>query len=256
MRNIAVAATVGVEQPAHHTSERPFDHVVETLALAIVSGRLAEGALVPNEAELGPNIVVSRTAYREAVKFLSAKGLIEARPRSGTRVRSRDNWNLLDPDILDWTLRAGATVEFVRELFELRATVEPRAARLAAARRSEVQLEALRQAMHDMETLEPFSPQCVAADIRFHEILFQSSANRALASIKPVVAITILWSLGVKQDTDDGEFRRALRDHWRILRAVEAGDGAIAEAQSVILIEDSLRATELALTQRGAIAAK
>lgn len=256
MRDVAVAATAGVEQAAHPASERPFDHVVETLALAIVSGRLAQGALVPNEAELGPNIVVSRTAYREAVKFLSAKGLIEARPRSGTRVRSRDNWNLLDPDILDWTLRAGATVDFVRELFELRATVEPRAARLAAARRSDAQLAALHQAMHDMEALVPFSPRCVAADIRFHEILFEASANRALASIKPVVAITILWSLGVKRESDDGEFRRALRDHWRILRAVEAGDGAIAEAQSVILIQDSLQATELALSRRETISAK
>jgi DNA-binding FadR family transcriptional regulator len=238
------------DRPTAPANERPFDQVVETIAIGIVSGRFAAGDIIPNEAELDGH-VVSRTAYREAIKFLSAKGLIEAKPRSGTRVRPRQDWNLLDPDILEWTLRGGATVDFVRDLFELRSTIEPRAARLAAERRSEEQLIELRDALQRMHALVPFTPGCVGADIRFHEILFEASGNRALACLKPVVATTIRGSLNIKKATDRGEFRRSLQDHRRIYKAVAMRDAAMAEAQSIVLIFDSLRTTQDALEERG-----
>lgn len=247
MRDAALKLIDEREEMTARGPDRPFDQVVETIALGIVSGRFAAGEVLPNEAALGDNVVVSRTAYREAIKYLSAKGLIEAKPRSGTRVRPRHDWNLLDPEILDWALRGGATLDFVRDLFELRCTIEPRAARLAAERRTTAHLAELKDALDRMHRLKPFSPECVRADIRFHELLFEASGNRALVSLKSIVATTILWSLKVKEATDNGEFRRALHDHKRIYRAIDAGDGLLAEAQSIILITDSLGATETAL---------
>src|SRR5205814_6667461 len=77
---------------------------------------------------------VSRTILREAVKVLAAKGLIEVRPRTGIRVRPRDEWNLVDPDLLGWLCEAGVDDLFIRDLCEVRAIVEPAAAELAAAR--------------------------------------------------------------------------------------------------------------------------
>jgi len=96
-----------------------FTQVTQRLAVAIVSGELPVGALVPNEDSLGAEIVASRTAYREAMRFLAGKGLIEAKPRSGTRVAPRSAWHLLDPDVLRWSLSAAANEEFIRDLFEL-----------------------------------------------------------------------------------------------------------------------------------------
>ncbi|TIV43970.1 MAG: FadR family transcriptional regulator, partial [Mesorhizobium sp.] len=58
--------------------------------------------LLPREDDLCAMLGVSRTSVREAVKVLSAKGLVEARRRAGVRVLPRDNWRLLDPVVLGW----------------------------------------------------------------------------------------------------------------------------------------------------------
>ena len=90
---------------------RLHDQVVDHLGQAIVHAELAPGATLPNEADLGTQLGVSRTVIREAVKVLAAKGLIEVRPKTGTRVLSRDQWNLLDPDVLAWQHQDGAARE-------------------------------------------------------------------------------------------------------------------------------------------------
>ncbi|TAF73525.1 MAG: FadR family transcriptional regulator, partial [Curvibacter sp.] len=112
-------------------------------------------------------LAVSRTALREAVKVLAAKGLLEARPRIGTRVRTKDQWNLLDPDILAWRCATGVDADFLRHLTELREIIEPSAAALAATSRSPEQLEAIAQALRTMETATSIA-QWVQADLEFH----------------------------------------------------------------------------------------
>ena len=94
---------------------------------------------------------MSRSAYREAVQVLSAKGLVESRPKTGTRVLPRNRWNLLDPDVLAWAFSGEPDIHFVRSLFELRAIVEPAAARLAAERRDKVDLKEMRDALADFK---------------------------------------------------------------------------------------------------------
>jgi GntR family transcriptional regulator, galactonate operon transcriptional repressor len=228
-------------------SDRRFNQIVDQIAVGIVSGRYPTGSVLPNESTLERTLPVSRTAYREAIKYLSAKGLIEAKPKSGTRVRPRDDWNLLDPDILRWSLQGGATIEFVRDLFELRRSIEPDAARLAAARRTDVQLAAIEAALILMETLRPMSSASIAADIAFHERIFEATGNRALACLKNIVATTILWSQNVKRSIGVAEYMRSLRDHRRIYEAIAARDGELAAAHSVRLVADALEATELAM---------
>lgn len=231
-------------------SDRLFGQVVDRLALGIVTGRYPTGSLLPNESTLGHDIAVSRTAYREAIKFLTAKGLIEAKPKSGTRVRPQSDWNLLDPDILRWSLQGGVTIAFVRDLFELRRCIEPDATRLAAQRRSDAELAAIASALHDMQTLPPLSMASIAADIAFHERIFEASGNRALTCLKSVVATTILWSLRVKKAADNGAFVRSIAEHSRIYEAIAARDGVLAAAHSVALITGALTETEWALSRR------
>jgi DNA-binding FadR family transcriptional regulator len=71
---------------------------------------------------------------REAIKVLAAKGLVESRPKTGTRVRAPESWNLLDPDVLAWQQEGTPQPVFLRKLTEVRLIVEPAAAELAAQR--------------------------------------------------------------------------------------------------------------------------
>jgi GntR family transcriptional regulator, galactonate operon transcriptional repressor len=247
-----VIALLGDLTVTHNpASERPFDQVLDRLAVGIVSGRYPSGALLPNETSLGADLAVSRTAYREALKFLTAKGLIEAKPKAGTRVRPQSDWNLLDPDILRWSLQGGVTLAMVRDLFELRRCVEPDATRLAAQRRTEADLSAIRAEVERMETLAPLTNASIAADIAFHERIFEATGNRALACLKSVVAATVLWSLRIKRAADNGAFVRSIADHRRIYEAIAARDGELAAALSVTLVTSALSETEWALSLRG-----
>lgn len=105
--------------------------LVQQLGQMIVSGDLgADRPLVPEE--IGQRFEVSRTVVRESLRVLEAKGLVSARPNVGTRVRPVSDWNLLDPDIIEWRAFGPQRDDQRRELNEMRWTIEPLAARLAA----------------------------------------------------------------------------------------------------------------------------
>ena len=113
--------------------------VLWDLGFAIVSGQYAEGSILPPDTELLDQFRVSRTVLREALKTLSAKGLIEARARIGTRILPRNRWNLFDADVLAWHFELGPEVSFLQSLAEVRIGIEIEAAALAAERRTEGQ---------------------------------------------------------------------------------------------------------------------
>src|SRR5262249_28543630 len=125
--------------------------IVHTIGRQILRGDLRPGDPVPTPHDLP----ASRTALREAIKVLAAKGLVEARPKTGTRVRSRDAWNLLDPDVLAWRQDGAPPLRFVRSVTELRAIIEPGAAALAATRATTADLAAMERAYLDMEAAVP-----------------------------------------------------------------------------------------------------
>jgi DNA-binding transcriptional MocR family regulator len=72
--------------------------IVHAIGRSIVNGDIRPGDQLPNAA----TVRASRGVVREAVKVLAAKGLVVSRPRTGTRVRPPESWNLLDPDVLAW----------------------------------------------------------------------------------------------------------------------------------------------------------
>src|SRR6478735_40212 len=133
--------TDGAMPPAHirtprGTGRRLRGAVAYKLGTAILSGDFAPGDILSSEVEFSEALDVSRSAYREAIQVLTAKGLVESRPKMGTRVLPRSRWNLLDPDVLAWAFAGEPDPQFVRSLFELRAVVEPAAAGFAAQRRT------------------------------------------------------------------------------------------------------------------------
>src|ERR1700679_1404933 len=121
--------------------------IARKLGISIVSGQYRPGDLLVGEISSSAQLAVSRTAYREAVRILAAKGLVDARPKVGTRVNPRSKWHLLDPDVLDWTFESEPDLVLLDSLFELRNVVESAAAGFAAQRRSFAHLQSMRSAL-------------------------------------------------------------------------------------------------------------
>ena len=122
--------------------------VARNIGIDIISGRYAEGVKLPGDAELTSLFGVSRPVLRESVKTLGAKGLLSTKVRVGTVVRERAAWNMFDADVLAWHLDAGIDQRFLRDLADIRLAVEPRAAALAAERRSDADIAHLYRRSH------------------------------------------------------------------------------------------------------------
>ena len=114
--------------------------IARQLGIAIMSGQYAPGEILEGEVLASEQLAVSRTAYREALRILAAKGLLDARPKVGTRINPRSQWNYLDTDVLEWIFESEPEPALLNALFELRDLMEPAAAALAAARRTRNQL--------------------------------------------------------------------------------------------------------------------
>jgi DNA-binding FadR family transcriptional regulator len=211
--------------------------VVNELGRRVASGAYAAGALLPNEEQLCQELQVSRTALREAVKVLAAKGLLEPRPRIGTRVRAREQWNLLDPDILAWRCATGADAEFLRHLTELREIIEPSAAALAAASRTPEQLADIGVALQSMREARSIT-RWVEADLAFHTAVLQATNNPLLMPLAAIIgsALASLLSVTARSASD---FRRGLPDHQKVFEAIESGDAQSALHRMAGLLADT-----------------
>lgn len=204
--------------------------LVQQLGQMIVSGDLgADRPLVPEE--IGQRFEVSRTVVRESLRVLEAKGLVSARPNVGTRVRPVSDWNLLDPDIIEWRAFGPHRDDQRRELTELRWMIEPLAARLAAGHGRE---DAQTRLADMVEIMGHALTQGDAitfgrADTEFHGLLIQLAGNRMLDHLSGIVASALQVSgglvAGCERPTD-----ASLAQHARIVDALGAGDGATAES--------------------------
>jgi GntR family transcriptional regulator, galactonate operon transcriptional repressor len=160
------------------------DSVVRTLGGWILGGVYQPGDILPREDELAAQLGVSRTSVREAVKVVSANGLVESRQRIGVRVRPRPDWRLLDPAVLSWhpDLRRDPTL--VADLLEVRRIIEPAAAELAARRATASDLALIETAYLSMARSIPEDPQgCCEADLAFHRSVIVASHNIVLAGL-------------------------------------------------------------------------
>ncbi|MEU5598723.1 FadR/GntR family transcriptional regulator [Streptomyces sp. NPDC020298] len=204
--------------------------LVQQLGQMIVSGDLgADRPLVPEE--IGQRFEVSRTVVRESLRVLEAKGLVSARPNVGTRVRPVSDWNLLDPDVIEWRAFGPQRDDQRRELSELRWTIEPLAARLAAGHgREDVQqrlsdmVEIMSHAMTQGDALT-FS----RADAEFHALLIQIAGNRMLEHLYGIVSAALQVSGGPVTGCERPN-EASVAHHARIVDALGTGDGVAAEA--------------------------
>ncbi|MGE6784848.1 FadR/GntR family transcriptional regulator [Ensifer adhaerens] len=201
----------------------------------ITLGELRVGDTLPKEADMLATLGVSRTTLREALKILSTKGFIEAKPRLGTRVRAAEHWNTLDPVVLSWQSDAEDQEALAEELFEIRLSIEPLAARLAAKRGSVAEHADIRAAFLRMAEGGANVEEAIEADIAFHLHIFQAAHNRFLLPVASVIRAALSISIP-KTMAATGGFGQSLAQHEAILLAIEKRDGETAFAASSTLI--------------------
>jgi DNA-binding FadR family transcriptional regulator len=159
------------------------DKAAREIGLRILRNDFKPGDILANEPDLSLQLHISRSALREALKVLGAKGLIEARPKTGTRVRPRAEWNLLDPDVIAWQSEVGPDRQFLLAVCEVRLMFEPMTAGLAAIRATDEEIALIRQHCQKMQDTIDAMESYTAADLHFHFAICLAAHNELLSRI-------------------------------------------------------------------------
>jgi DNA-binding FadR family transcriptional regulator len=211
---------------------------LHSLGEAIVAGHYAPGTAVPPEPMLCAEFGVSRTVVREAIKSLVAKGLVSTGPKVGTKVLPAELWNGFDPEVIAWRSRAGLTREFLRDLQELRALLEPAAARLAAERASAQDIAALQVAYSGMRDAIEQGGDYVAHDLAFHQGLLRACGNGLLMQMGKALSALLRTSFELSNARADAP-ALSLPKHKAVLDAIVARSPQRAESAAHRLIESA-----------------
>lgn len=196
--------------------EALLHHLVEK----IVSGEIAEGSTLPNEAELTERFGVSRTSLREAMQYLSALGLVRSRTRAGTTVLPRENWNYLDPLVLDVMLSTGTDKTFYTSLIDARQLLEPAAAAHAAANATARQLAQISKAFEDMvEANSRDNEAWSRADLEFHAAIIDASGNWVYRQFGSAIRAALLASFRLTNRASQSH-EQAILKHYEVLEAI------------------------------------
>jgi DNA-binding FadR family transcriptional regulator len=224
--------------------------VAHDLGRRILSGLVKPGDFLPSETELSHRLGVSRTALREAIKVLAGKGLIESRPKTGTRVRPREAWNFLDPDVLSWACDSAAPEQYVDSINELRLVIEPAAAALAAERATPEDVSRMEEALGAMGAAGTNLAALIGPDKAFHRAILQATGNEMFRSLGNIVEMALTIALRAHM-TNPASYRSSLALHGTIFKAIRRGDAHAARKAAQLLIEvwgRSLRGNLLART--------
>jgi DNA-binding FadR family transcriptional regulator len=222
--------------------------LAQQFALQILKGDLPEGQEFPGEVDLAAKLGISRSVLREAFRILTSKGLVEGRPKAGTRVCPRRQWSLLDPDLLAWQFEAQPSRKFLRHLFELRLIVEPGAAALAATRRTNAQLARMEAALDAMAEHGLATEEGRIADQHFHLYMLEATANEAILALSSTILSAIAWTTIFKQRKRKLP-RDPVPDHLALFKAIKAGNSAGAREAMADLVRLALADTEFSLQE-------
>jgi DNA-binding FadR family transcriptional regulator len=242
----AVEGAIKTARVPRGTGRRFHGAIVNKLGTAILSGEFAPGDKLSGEVEFSEALDVSRAAFRESIQVLAAKGLVESRPKAGTRVLPRNRWNLLDPDVLGWAFTGEPDMHLIKSLFELRDIIEPSAARLAAERRDKDDLRRMKEALGAMRRYTLSTELGRAADRDFHDALMQATRNDALIVLSASIGAAVSWTTQFKQRARALP-RNPIPDHVRVYDAIAAGDPAAASAAMRTLVDLALEDTRASM---------
>ncbi|VEA69422.1 L-lactate utilization operon repressor [Serratia plymuthica] len=210
--------------------------LAEKLGQQILAGDYQAGSILPGEMELGEQFGVSRTAVREAVKMLAAKGMLLPRPRIGTRVMPQSQWNFLDQDLLTWWMTRENFDQVMQHFLILRTSLEPQACSLAAANASAQQTAQLAELMAEMRALHTQfdRERWIQVDTQFHQLIYEASGNPFLTSFANL--FSSVYQSYFRAITGNEVIK--LQHHQAIVDAILAGDGTQALATCQILLKE------------------
>jgi len=220
--------------------------VVEALAHRIVSRGLSAGDAMPTETELCSELGVSRTILREAMKFLAAKGMVEIRPKIGTRVRPPERWNLLDADVIGWRAEMGPDDQLIRDLIDLRQLIEPPAAERAARRAAPEDIAAMEAAYARMAASLADggdTKDYIAADLAFHRAILEACNNQLLSQLAIPIGAVLKVSFALSTRRRPAAVQ-SLPGHRAVLDAIKARNPARARAALETIIANAAREIE------------
>ena len=217
--------------------------IVQQLGLKIVSGEIAENEKIPSEAELCEEFQVSRPVFREAIRVLNAKGLTYSRPKIGTVVRPRDEWYMLDPDVLYWLIQSTPENEFFKTLSTVRKVLEPELAYIAASTANEQDIQTIKAAYDGMEKAETVA-EFIQPDIDFHLAIAKATHNDLLAYMSKMLVLPLQHSIQATSARPNLQ-THSLPRHKAILTAIENKDPLSARHASLVQLEDAKMAYDL-----------
>jgi GntR family transcriptional regulator, galactonate operon transcriptional repressor len=213
------------EAEVTHSRRGLHGQVVDILGQRIISGELSPGAVVEPD-RLVAELQVSRTVVREVIKVLTAKGLLDARPRTGTFVLPRSRWNLLDADVIKWRNKGQLDARLLVELEEVRQIIEPWGARLAAQRRTAQDTVALDEAFAQLADSAEApddggirSARVADADVQFHRAILAAAQNELLERLEALLEPALrARDLAMKHDHHGNAF---VASHRRVLECIK-----------------------------------
>ena len=219
------------------------DISIDSIGQKIVSGAYASGSLLPSSENLLAELGVSRTTLREALQTLAAKGMIEARAKVGTRVLGERHWNMFDADILSWREEAGIPEASLAMLYEMRQSLEPVAAALAAEKRTDADVDALRGWARKLRLEPDRVPEFVAADVSFHMLVLEMSGNPYMRSIGALISTALTASFTYSAPTESAaESAHVQRLHLDVVDAIQLHDAQRAsDAMTKVILQGWIR---------------
>lgn len=218
--------------------------LVEKIGTLIVRGDVAAGQNLPIEADLCAMFDSSRTVTREAVKMLTAKGLVGQRPKRGTYVEPESNWNFLDPDVLEWILQRQFSPVLLKEFLIVRRAIEPAAAAEVIKHGSSYEIDAIGAALDRFRKAPP-GEESLEADIAFHIAILEASRNRFLRQFAPMVETALRFSIRMTNE-EKGVRVADIEAHAEIYEAIRQRKEKLAMRLFTDLLNEAIALTESA----------
>jgi len=230
------------EAPSASRKPRVHAATINVIVGKILSGEYPEGKALPPEMTLCAALGVSHSALREAIRVLAVKGLVKARPRIGTIVQPRSQWQAFDEQLIGWLSEADASGAIAMDLAAVRRSVEPTAAGMAAELATARDLAVLEEALERMLAAARIDDiqAYIEADRDFHQGLLRASHNWLIGHMSAVVATTADYCLRI--NTNRGRrMQESVEWHARLVDRIRFRDhdGALAAATALFQHEHS-----------------
>ena len=208
--------------------------------MIVVEKRLGAGDKLPNELELAQQLSVSRATLREAIHALTTQGVLEVRRGRGTFVSGQVD-QVEDFGFSSLERMRGQ----LRDLFELRLIVEPKAARLACQRASEGELEEILDLGREVERRIRAGQDRTESDRAFHAAIVRAAHNEFMMRLLPMISQAVETAIGTGEDQEKlAEI--TLRDHALLLEFFQKRDAEGAEYAMAIHMRHAM--DEMGLT--------